>query len=52
MIVVVMIVGITIIIKVLFSIHRNKKTIRELEDRLDRYYKEREIRLKDKGLIK
>ena len=45
-IVVVMIVGITIIIKGIFSIHRNKKTIRELEQRLNDYYKEREKRLK------
>jgi len=51
MIVVVMIVGITVMIKALFSIHRNKKTIRELEQRLNDYYKEREQRLKDKGLI-
>jgi len=50
-IVVVLIVGITITIKALFSIQRNKKTLRELEQRLNEYYKEREQRLKDKGLI-
>jgi uncharacterized membrane protein YciS (DUF1049 family) len=51
MIVVVMIVCITIIIKGIFSIHRNKKQLKELEQRLNDYYKEREQRLKDKGLI-
>jgi hypothetical protein len=50
-VIVVMIVGITVMIKGIFSIHRNKKTIRELEQRLNQYYKEREQRLKDKGLI-
>ena len=54
-VIVVMIVCITITIKVLFSIHRNKKTLRELEQRLNDYYKEREktlkLRLKDNGLI-
>lgn len=50
-----MIVCITIIIKGIFSIHRNQKQLKELEDRLTEYYKEREqtlkLRLKDKGLI-
>ena len=46
-----MIVCITIIIKGIFSIHRNKKQLKELEVLLNQYYKEREQRLKDKGLI-
>jgi hypothetical protein len=50
-IVVVLIVCITIIIKGIFSIHRNKKQLKELEQRLNQYYKEREQRLKDNGLI-
>jgi hypothetical protein len=45
MIVVVMIVCITIIIKGIFSIHRNKKQLKELEERLDEYYKRRENQL-------
>jgi predicted Holliday junction resolvase-like endonuclease len=45
MIVVVMIVCITIIIKGIFSIHRNQKQLKELENRLDEHYKEREQRI-------
>ena len=45
MIVVVMIVCITIIIKGIFSIHRNKKQLKELEERLDEYYKRRENKI-------
>ena len=33
------------------EINRNKRKLKELEDTLDQYYKERERRLKDKGLI-
>jgi hypothetical protein len=46
MIVVVMIVCITIIIKGIFSIHRNQKQLKELEQRLEQHYKEREYKLK------
>jgi len=52
MIVVVMIVCITIIIKGIFSIHRNKKQLKELEHNLDMYYKQREERLKGINKIK
>ena len=33
-----------------YRIEESHKRIKELEERLDRYYKEREQRLKDKGL--
>jgi hypothetical protein len=35
-----------------WNIHKNNKRIKELEQRLTQYYKEREIRLKSKGVIK
>jgi hypothetical protein len=47
-IVVVMIVCITIMIKGIFSIHRNKKELKELEERLDEYYKRRENKILNK----
>jgi uncharacterized membrane protein (DUF106 family) len=51
-IIVVMIVSVI----VMYNQHKNymmdKKRIKELEDMLDGYYKEREQRLKDNGLIK
>ena len=50
-----MIVVITIIVIVLYRMDKrykeDLKRIKELEDMLDRYYKEREQRLKDNGLI-
>ena len=53
------VVMIIIILIIIFSIgiisrniKRKIKNIEELERRLDKYYKEREQRLKDKGLIK
>ena len=50
-----MIVVITIVVMVLYKVYitnkENNIRIKELEDRLDRYYKEREQKLKDKGLI-
>jgi septation ring formation regulator EzrA len=53
------VVMIIIILIIIFSIgiisrniKRKIKNIEELEHRLDKYYKEREQRLKDKGLIK
>ena len=51
-----MIVVITIIVIVLYRMDKrykeDLKRIKELEDMLDRYYKEREQRLKDNDLIK
>jgi len=44
-VIVVIIVGITIMIKGIFSIHRNKKQLKELEERLDEYYKRRENKI-------
>jgi hypothetical protein len=53
------VVMIIIILIIIFSIgviqmniKRQIKKIEELEQRLDKYYKEREQRLKNKGLIK
>ena len=50
------VVVITIIVIVLYRMDKRYKQdikrIKELEDMLDRYYKEREQRLKDNGLIK
>ena len=49
-------VVITIIVIVLYKVYItnkiNHKRIKELEEMLDRYYKEREQRLKDNELIK
>jgi hypothetical protein len=49
-------VVITIIVIVLYRMDKRYKQdikrINELEEMLDRYYKEREQRLKDNGLIK
>ena len=48
-------VVITIIVIVLYRMNKrykqDLKRIKELEEMLDRYYKEREQRLKSKGLI-
>ena len=48
-------VVITIIVMVMYKVYitnkENDKRIKELEERLDQYYKEREQRLKSKGLI-
>ena len=50
-----MIIVITIIVIVLYRMDKrykeDLKRIKELEDMLDRYYKEREQRLKDNDLI-
>ena len=49
------VVVITIVVMVLYKVYitnkENDKRIKELEDRLNEYYKEREQKLKDKGLI-
>jgi hypothetical protein len=52
MIVVIMIIGITLIVSSIIEWNRDIKRIKELENRLDEHYKEREKRLKSKGLIK
>lgn len=48
-------VVITIIVIILYKIYitntQNNTKLKELENRLNEYYKEREQRLKDKGLI-
>ena len=52
MIVVIMImIGITLIVSSIIEWNTDIKRIRQLEQRLEQYYKEREQRLKDKGLI-
>ena len=49
-------VVITIIVIVLYKVYitntQNNKKLKELEDKLNEYYKEREQRLKDNDLIK
>jgi len=51
-IIVVMIVSVIVMYNQHTNYIKDKKRIKELEDMLDRYYKEREQRLKDNGLIK
>ena len=51
-IVVVMIVLIVLGIMSIIQTNKRIKRIKELENRLDEHYKEREKRLKSKGLIK
>jgi hypothetical protein len=50
-IVVLIVVGITLIVSSIIEWNKDIKRIKELEDRLNQYYKEREQRLKQKGLI-
>ena len=50
-IVVLIVVGITLIVSSIIEWNTDIKRIKELENRLNEYYKEREKRLKDKGLI-
>jgi len=50
-IVVLIVVGITLIVSSIIEWNKDIKRIKELEDRLNEYYKEREQRLKDNGLI-
>jgi len=50
-VIVVLVVCITIGIMSILQMNRETKRIKELEDILNRYYEEREQRLKDKGLI-
>jgi hypothetical protein len=48
---IVVVVGITLIVSSIIEWNKDIKRIKELEDRLNQYYKEREQRLKSKGLI-
>jgi hypothetical protein len=50
-IVVVMIVSVIVMYNQHTNYIKDKNKIKELEEMLDRYYKERKQRLKDKGLI-
>ena len=54
-IVILIIVGITLIIQAIQEWNRDIKRIKELENRLEQYYKEREqtlkLRLKDKNML-
>ena len=53
MITVIMImIGITLIVSSIIEWNKDMNRIKELETRLEQHYKEREKRLKDKGLIK
>jgi hypothetical protein len=49
--IIIMVVGIILIVSSIHEWHQTNKRIKELEQRLTEYYKEREKRLKDKGLI-
>jgi hypothetical protein len=51
-IVVLIVVGITLIVSSIIEWNKDIKRIKELEEMLDRYYKERKQRLKDNDLIK
>jgi hypothetical protein len=51
-IIVIILIGTFLIIDSIREWNQNIQRIKELEERLDKYYKEREQRLKDKGLIK
>ena len=50
-IVILIVVGIILIVGSINEWYRDMNRIQELENRLEQYYKEREQRLKDKGLI-
>lgn len=54
-ILIIMIVGITLIIQAIREWNRDINRIKELENRLEQYYKEREqtlkLRLKDKNML-
>ena len=51
-IVVLIVVGITLIVSSIIEWNKDIKRIKELEERLTQYYKERKQRLKDNDLIK
>jgi uncharacterized membrane protein YidH (DUF202 family) len=49
--IIIMVVGIILIVSSIHEWNQTNKRIKELENRLEQYYKEREKRLKDKELI-
>jgi uncharacterized membrane protein YidH (DUF202 family) len=49
--IIIMVVGIILIVSSIIEWNQTNKRIKELEQRLTQYYKEREKRLKDKELI-
>jgi len=49
--IIIMVVGIILIVSSIHEWNQTNKRIKELEQRLTEYYKEREKRLKDKELI-
>jgi uncharacterized membrane protein YidH (DUF202 family) len=49
--IIIIVVGIILIVSSIIEWNQTNKRIKELEQRLTQYYKEREKRLKDKGLI-
>jgi len=51
-VIILIVIGITLIGSSINEWYRDMNRIKELENRLEQYYKEREKRLKDKGLIK
>jgi len=50
-IIVIMIIGVILIVGSIQEWNRDIKRIRQLEQRLEQYYKEREKRLKDKNML-
>jgi uncharacterized membrane protein YidH (DUF202 family) len=50
--IIIMVVGITLIVSSIIEWNQTNKRIKELEQRLTQYYKEREKRIQSKGLIK
>jgi uncharacterized membrane protein YdbT with pleckstrin-like domain len=50
--IIIIVVGIILIVSSIIEWNQTNKRIKELEQRLTQYYKEREKRLKDKGIIR
>jgi uncharacterized membrane protein YidH (DUF202 family) len=50
--IIIIVVGIILIVSSIIEWNQTNKRIKELEQRLTQYYKEREKRLKDNDLIK
>ncbi len=50
-VIILIVIGITLIVSSIIEWNKDMNRITELENRLEQYYKEREKRLKDKGLI-
>jgi uncharacterized membrane protein YidH (DUF202 family) len=49
--IIIIVVGITLIVSSIIEWNQTNNKVKELEQRLNEYYKEREKRLKDKELI-